>query len=101
VTWFNRDVTPDEEQAVAAFMARFSAISVPDSGIESRQSALWWKAQLLRRWDDQQKAAVPLRVMEPIQLGASLIAAALVFLWALPSLTSALSQVLASVRPII
>jgi hypothetical protein len=38
--------------------------------------------------------------MEPIQLVAGLMAAALVFLWALPSLTRAVTDVIGSVRPI-
>ena len=40
------------------------------------------------------------RDMEPVQLVAGLTAAALVLLWALPSLTAALAQVVASVRPL-
>jgi hypothetical protein len=97
--WFTRDVTADEERAIAGFMKRLAAAPVPDSGVLTGPGALWWKAQLLRRWDEQRQAVRPLAVMEPVQLIAGLTAAALVFLWALPSLASALSQAMASVRP--
>src|SRR4051812_27213031 len=98
VDLFNRDVTPDEERAIAAFMTRLSALPVPGTSTPGNLTAVWWKAQLLRRWDDQRQAVRPLDVVEPVRVIASLAAAALIFLWALPSLTSAVSQVLASVR---
>lgn len=96
--WFSSEVTPDDEQAIAAFMARLAALPAPETPVLSGQSTIWWKAQLLRRWDEQRQAVRPLAVMEPIQLAAGLAVAALVFLWALPSLTNALGQVMASVR---
>lgn len=90
--WFTPQLTADEERAVAAFMARLATVPTPETDLQRGPGALWWKAQLLRRWNDQQRAARPLAVMAPVQLGASLVAAALVFLWALPSLTTALTQ---------
>ena len=100
IDWFNPKVTPDEEQNVAAFMGRLAALPVPGTGIAPNHRAIWWKAQLLRRWDEQRQAVRPVALMEPVQLVAGLTAAALVFLWALPSLTRAVSGVIASVRPI-
>jgi len=99
--WFTADVTPDEERAIAAFMQRLAKSPAPETPILSSQSAIWWKAQLLRRWDEQRQAARPLAIMEPIQFLAGLTAAALMFLWAAPSLIQAVSQILRSVRPIV
>lgn len=97
--WLTPQLTADEERAVASFMSRLAGVPAPETDLQRGPGAIWWKAQLLRRWNDQQQAARPLALMEPIQVGASLVAAALVFLWALPSLTSAVEQALASVRP--
>lgn len=91
IDWFNRAVTADEERAIAGFMERLAAAPVPASTTLGAYSALWWKAQLLRRWDDQRKAAAPLDVIEPIQVALSLIAAMLILIWALPSLGRVLS----------
>ena len=96
MTWFLRELTPDDERIVTEFMSRLASRPVPASPVLTGHSAIWWKAQLLRRWDAQREAVKPLAVMEPIQLLAGIAAAALVFLWALPSLTSALGQVVAS-----
>jgi len=98
--WFSRDVTLEEERAIVAFMARLATMPAPDTSMLSGHNHIWWKAQLLRRWDEQRRAARPLAAMEPVQLVAGLTAAALVLLWALPSLTAALAQVVASVRPL-
>ena len=100
MNWFTTDVTADEERAIAGFMARLAATPVPQPPALAGHAAIWWKAQLLRRWDEQRQAAKPLAVMEPIQLVAALTTAALVFLWALPSLASAVSQVMTTVRPV-
>ena len=99
--WFTADVTPDEERAILAFMERLATSPVPDTPLLSGHGAIWWKAQLLRRWDDQRQAARPLAIMEPIQFIAGLAAAALMFLWAAPSLIQAVTQVVRSVRPIV
>jgi hypothetical protein len=51
---------------------------------------LWVKAQMLRRWDAERKAQAPLDVMEPIQIAAGVAAAAVLFVWSLPSLIQTL-----------
>lgn len=86
VDWLHRDITPDEEHAIAAFMQRLAASPLPGTPGLAGHGALWWKAQLLRRWDEQRQAAAPLNVMEPIQIAVSLVAAGLILTWALPSL---------------
>ena len=87
---FDRDRARDDEQAIVDYMSRLAS-SVPSR--RSRvpdPSVLWVKAQMLRRWDAERKAQAPLDVMEPIQIAAGLAAAAVLFVWSLPSLLQAI-----------
>jgi hypothetical protein len=45
---------------------------------------LWWKSELLRRWDARRRAQFPLDVMQPIEIAAGLVVAAFLFYWSLP-----------------
>jgi hypothetical protein len=87
--WFNGDGA-ENERVVAEYMNRLAMTSarampqMPDAGV------LWVKAQMLRRWDAERKAQAPLDMMEPIQIAAGLAAAAVLFVWSLPSLVQAL-----------
>ncbi len=92
VEWFNGDGA-ENERVVAEYMNRLAMTSpakmpempqMPDAGV------LWVKAQMLRRWDAERKAQAPLDMMEPIQIAAGLAAAAVLFVWSLPSLVQAL-----------
>ena len=78
-------VTAEEEQAIAAFMLRLAAAPVPDASQQSA-AATWLKGQLLRRWEIGRRVQVPLDAMESIEIAASLVAAAMVLVWTLPSL---------------
>jgi hypothetical protein len=88
--WFDRDRTHDDEQLVVDYMKKLAnplpqrTSQVPDAGM------LWVKAQMLRRWDAERKAQAPLDVMEPVQIAAGLAAAAVLFVWSLPSLLQVL-----------
>ena len=88
--WFDRDAARDDEQIIVEYMTRLASTvparlsQVPDPDV------LWVKAQMLRRWDAERKAQAPLDVMEPIQIAAGLAAAAVLFVWSLPSLLQAL-----------
>jgi hypothetical protein len=88
--WFNRDRAPDDEHVIAEYMTRLSNTvparmsQVPDPAV------LWVKAQMLKRWDAERKAQAPLDVMEPVQVAAGLAAAAVLFVWSLPSLLQVL-----------
>jgi hypothetical protein len=42
---------------------------------------IWQKAELLRRWDAQRKAAAPIEAGERAQVGVGLIGALLLLLW--------------------
>src|SRR5438477_10204119 len=59
-----------EAAATEAFMkalvqAPFDAGPLPDP------SFLWWKAQLLRRWDAEREAAKPIELGERVQIGVA------------------------------
>jgi len=80
-------LTAGEERAIAAFMTRLaSTVEAPDT--KADPAALWWKGQLLRRWDAERSASRPLDVIEPIEIVGGLIAAGLLLFWSLPSLES-------------
>ena len=74
----------EDEQAVSAFMARVAALPATLALREPMQ--LWWKAQLLKRWDAQRRAQAPLDVVERIEIVAGLVAAAVLVIWAGPTL---------------
>jgi hypothetical protein len=79
------DLPAHEERAIAAFMARLAG-TVDAPGATADPAALWWKAQLLRRWDAERVASRPLDVIEPLEIAGGLIAAGLLLFWTLPSL---------------
>jgi hypothetical protein len=69
---------------VDAFMAAVAALPAPPRAIDPMQ--LWWKAQLLRRWDARRRAQAPLDIMHPIEIAAGLVSAGLLVYWSLPLL---------------
>lgn len=71
-----------ETLAVAAWMQELAGLSVMDARLPD-PVYLWWKAELLRRWDAQQRAAAPIDVGERAQVGIGLAGAValLVCLW--------------------
>jgi hypothetical protein len=101
--WF--DLDEHDERAVAAFMSRVASLPVPGDGTresglaehripnpESRipggrdPARLWWKAQLLKKWEAERRAQLPLDVMHPIEIAGGLVAAGLMLYWSLPYL---------------
>lgn len=76
--------TEEDERTIAAFMSRVAALPAPAHAADPMQ--LWWKAQLLRRWDAERRAQLPLDVMQPIEIAAVLAAAAFLFYLSLPYL---------------
>ena len=89
--WFEREIDAEDERAVTAFMARLAATPMPVTHHVPDALSLWWKAQLLRRWDAHRRVQAPLDVMEPIEIAAGLAAAAALFVWSLPSLLKLLA----------
>ena len=101
--WF--DLDEHDERAIAAFMSRVASLPVPELGtrdsgfaehrIPNPQSRiasvqdparLWWKAQLLKKWEAERRAQRPLDVMQPIEIAGGLVAAGLMLYWSLPYL---------------
>jgi hypothetical protein len=79
------DITADDEQAIVAFMRRLAADCVAEHNRLPDAYVVWWKAELLRRWDAERKVATPLDVIEPLQWAAG-SAACLLLMWTLQSL---------------
>lgn len=87
---FERKMSAEDERTVAAFMARLAAIPGTDEDCIPDPAAVWWKAQLLRRWDAERRAQVPLDVMESIEIVVGLAAAVFLLVWSLPLLLNVL-----------
>lgn len=80
--WF--ELKAEDEQAIAAFMTRVAALPANLKASDGMQ--LWWKAQLLRRWDAERRAVAPLEVMQPFEIAAGLGTAAFLLYLSLPYL---------------
>jgi hypothetical protein len=72
----------DDEDDVRGWMQTLAAMS-DDAGPLPDARELWWKAELLARWDAQRRAVAPLERAEPINLGIGLAGAAVLvaLLW--------------------
>ena len=88
--WFDRGAAHEDEHVVADYMARLANTVPARMSQVPEPGTLWVKAQMLRRWDAERKAQAPLDVMEPVQIAAGLAAAAVLFVWSLPSLLQVL-----------
>jgi len=57
--------------------------SVPLDAPPPDPSFLWWKAQMLRRWDTERQAAAPIDLGERVQIGVGFggVAALLAWMW--------------------
>jgi hypothetical protein len=78
----NGEAESRETLAAAAWMKELASLPVSEEPLPD-PTYLWWKGELLRRWDAQQKATELIEVGEQVQVGLSLLAAAglLVWLW--------------------
>lgn len=86
--WFQREITPDDEVLVTAFMSRLAAVPPAAAPRLPGSDVLLVKARLLRQWNSERQVQAPLDAMEPIQIVAGLGAAALLLIWSVPSLLS-------------
>ena len=91
VELFSQSLTPDEEDAIATFMDRVAALRDDQQAQLPDPAVLWWRAQFVRRWNNERKAQMPLDVIDPIQIAAGLVAAGLLLAWTLPSVVRAFS----------
>jgi hypothetical protein len=84
-------LTVDEERRVAEYMSSLASSTVAAAAAPQAASAVWVKAQLLRRWDAERKATRALDAIEPLQIGLGLVAAAVLLMWSAPALMSSLA----------
>jgi hypothetical protein len=80
MTFFNLDERT--EQGNAAFMQRVAALPLP--GVSRDPMQIWWKAQLLRRWDAERRVTAPLDFMQPVEVAAGLACVAFLIYQAAP-----------------
>ena len=79
-----------DEELLVAWMRQFAALPMETSTLPD-PAYLWWKAQLLRRWDAQKNAVAPLEAGERAQVAMGLGGAAILvlLLWSrLPTLAA-------------
>jgi hypothetical protein len=87
------DMRPPDDDEVVAFMARLAAARLRVSSRLADAGLLWWKAQLLRRWESERRVVAPLEVIEPVQIAAGLAAVVALAMWAVPAVARVLSFV--------
>lgn len=71
-----------EALAVAAGMQELARQPIGTSSLLS-PTTLWWKAQILRRWDAQREAATRMELGDRMQVGIGLVAATVLLVWLL------------------
>jgi hypothetical protein len=81
MTWF--DVSEDDDRALGEFMRQVA--SRPVNTLVRDPMPLWWKAQLVRRWDAERHAQAPLEIMERVEIVAGLAASVVLLVWAVPT----------------
>jgi len=68
-----------EDAVVRQWMEAFAAVPPPESRLPEPQ-LLWWKAELLRRWDEERKPIAPIDNAEPITVTIGIIGAVVLML---------------------
>jgi hypothetical protein len=69
-----------ETLAVTAWMKELASLPSGEGPLPD-PTYLWLKAEILRRWDAQQRATAPIEVGERVQVGVGLAAAAGLLIW--------------------
>jgi hypothetical protein len=69
-----------ETMAVAGWMQEFAALPL-DAAPLPNPDYLWWKAQILRRWEAERAVVKPIDVGERVQVGIGLVGAIALFVW--------------------
>lgn len=80
------------EAVEAVCWMRRMAESTTESHALPDPDVIWWKAQLLRRWEANRRAAVPIERMHKAELFAGLASLAGFVVWQWSGLTKALSS---------
>jgi hypothetical protein len=68
-----------EDALVRQWMHELAAAPLQASRLPEAQ-LLWWKAELLRRWDEERKALAPIERAEPITVSIGVIGALVLML---------------------
>jgi hypothetical protein len=64
----------EREDEIRAWMRELAAVPINGRPLpDARQ--LWWKAELLKRWDEQRQAVAPIERAEPVQVSIGLAGA--------------------------
>lgn len=83
----------DDVQIVAAWMHHL-AVQPLDGPPAIDPTVLWWKAQLLRRWDAERQATAPIEVGERVQIGLGILGTVAAIAWLWPKLPATASGAL-------
>ncbi len=62
-------------------------------------ATIWWKAQLVRRWESERRASRPIERMQHAEVGLGLASLAALAAWAWPALSSWLPRLTALMLP--
>ncbi len=81
----HHEPTTADERMLEAFMRRLHATALREAPRMPDAKVLWLKAGLIRRWEAERRAHVPIDLMEPFEIAASVAAAMLLLFWSLPS----------------
>ena len=68
------------------------AAAAPHGGVLPDPMALWWKSQLLARWDAQRRVQRPLDIIERVEIVAGLAAAGVLLVWAAPTVARLVAE---------
>lgn len=75
-----RPVDAEVEQHLTEWMETLAAEPIPQPPAATA-AEIWQKAELLRRWDAQRKAAAPIEVGDRAQVGIGLAGALFLLVW--------------------
>jgi hypothetical protein len=73
-------VDAEVERHLAEWMETLAAEPIPQPPAVTA-AEIWQKAELLRRWDAQRKAAAPIEVGDRAQVGIGLVGALVLLVW--------------------
>jgi hypothetical protein len=77
------ELSEEDDRALKAFMTQVA--SLPVTARMREAMPLWWKAQLVKRWDAERHAQAPLEIMERVEIVTGIAAAAALLVWAVPT----------------
>jgi predicted anti-sigma-YlaC factor YlaD len=87
-----------EAADAVAWMQRLAA-----TGHERRElppaATIWWKAQLVRRWESERRASRPIERMQRAEVALGLVSLAALVAWAWPALPAWLARLTALMLP--